>query len=249
MDGGSTANLRTTREDASGYTGPPRIATAGSSRSGRAASLRYPAAAAHKHWRGKRVLDIVGAIGLALIFSPLIVGIVAWLWLTGGPILFRHTRIGLGGKFFTCYKFCTMVPNADQVLQELFERKPELQSEWLLHHKLRDDPRITPLGVFLRRTSLDELPQLWNVLRGDMSLVGPRPIVQDEIFRYGRAIRHYLAVKPGLTGLWQISGRNDVDYGRRVAMDRAYAMKSSLLLDLLILLRTALVVVGQRGAY
>jgi undecaprenyl-phosphate galactose phosphotransferase len=142
-----------------------------------------------------------------------------------------------------------MVPNAEQVLDELFAKSPELREEWVLHHKLRDDPRITLVGYFLRKTSLDELPQLWNVLKGEMSLVGPRPIVQEEIFKYGRAFRHYMAVKPGITGLWQVSGRNDITYRRRVAMDRAYAMKSCFLLDLRILLRTAKVVVGQRGAY
>jgi lipopolysaccharide/colanic/teichoic acid biosynthesis glycosyltransferase len=142
-----------------------------------------------------------------------------------------------------------MVPDAERVLEELFEQSPDLRTEWVLHHKLKDDPRITRIGNVLRKTSMDELPQLWNVLKGEMSLVGPRPIVKDEIFRYGSAIRHYMAVRPGLTGLWQVSGRNDLDYRRRVAMDRAYAMRSCLMLDLRILARTALVVIAQRGAY
>lgn len=204
---------------------------------------------AHVPWRGKRVLDVVGVLTLGIVFFPVIVGVALWLSLTGGPVLFRHTRIGKRGNRFTCYKFRTMVRDAEHVLEELLEKRPELRQEWIQHHKLRNDPRITLIGCFLRKTSLDELPQLWNVLKGEMSLVGPRPIVQEEIFRYGRGIRHYLAVKPGITGLWQVSGRNDVGYCRRIAMDRAYAMRSCLMLDLRILLRTVAVVLGQRGAY
>jgi exopolysaccharide production protein ExoY len=203
----------------------------------------------HLQWRGKRLLDIFGAVGLGILALPVVVFVSAWLFLSGGPVLFRHMRVGRGGRQFVCYKFRTMVPNAEQVLDKLFECTPSLRAEWILHHKLRDDPRVTRIGYFLRRTSLDELPQLWNVLMGDMSLVGPRPIVHDEIFRYGRAIRHYLAVKPGLTGLWQVSGRNDIGYCRRVALDRAYAMRSSLRLDIWILLQTAKAITGQRGAY
>jgi lipopolysaccharide/colanic/teichoic acid biosynthesis glycosyltransferase len=142
-----------------------------------------------------------------------------------------------------------MVPDADRVLEDLFEATPELRVEWILEQKLREDPRITRIGKFLRKTSLDELPQLWNVLKGEMSLVGPRPIVQEEIFHYGHAFRHYLAVKPGITGLWQISGRNDTGYRRRVALDRTYAMRSSFGLDMRILLQTVIVVVKQHGAY
>jgi len=205
--------------------------------------------ATHRQWPGKRVFDIVGALALFVVFSPLILCVAVWLWVTGGPILFGHQRIGKGGRPFNCYKFRTMVPNADQVLERLFEREPDLRIEWVLNHKLKDDPRVTRLGEFLRKTSLDELPQLWNVLRGEMSLVGPRPIVKDEIFRYGHAIRHYLAVKPGITGLWQVSGRNDTTYGRRVAMDRLYAMNMCVGLDTRILFRTMVVVCKRSGAY
>jgi undecaprenyl-phosphate galactose phosphotransferase len=205
--------------------------------------------ASHTLWRGKRVLDVVGASLLAIVFSPIIALAGLWLAVTGGSVLFRQTRLGRNGNLFVCYKFRTMVPDAERVLDELFARKPDLRTEWILHHKLKDDPRITRIGSLLRRTSLDELPQLWNVLKGEMSLVGPRPIVRDELFRYGFAIRHYFAVRPGLTGLWQVSGRNDLDYRRRVAMDRAYAMRSCFTLDLRILARTVLVVVAQRGAY
>jgi len=200
-------------------------------------------------WPGKRVLDVLGALILGIVFLPVIVAVTIWLWVTGGPVLFCHSRIGQGGKRFTCYKFRTMVPNAERELEKLFERDPTLRAEWTLHHKLKDDPRITRVGRLLRRTSLDELPQLWNVLKGEMSLVGPRPIVQEEIFKYGRAIRHYLAVRPGITGLWQVAGRNDTSYRRRVALDRAYVMRSCIALDLSILLRTIKVVVAQRGAY
>jgi undecaprenyl-phosphate galactose phosphotransferase len=208
-----------------------------------------PPAATHRTWRGKRAFDILGALTIATVCSPFILAIFVGLMLTGGSAVFGHERIGKGGRRFTCYKFRTMVPDAEQALEDLIEAHPELREEWVLHHKLRDDPRVTRLGAFLRRTSLDELPQLWNVLRGDMSLVGPRPIVNDEIFRYGRAFRHYIAVKPGMTGLWQVAGRNDTGYERRVALDRMYAMRSCAGLDVRILFRTLSAVLERRGAY
>jgi exopolysaccharide production protein ExoY len=197
----------------------------------------------------KRLLDLVGIVALALVFSPLIIAIVVLMSREEGPILFRHRRIGRHGRSFECLKFRTMVPNADHALRELFERQPELKAEWISNHKLRNDPRITRIGKFLRRTSLDELPQLWNVLRGDMSLVGPRPIVREELMRYGRNSQSYLSVKPGITGLWQVTGRNDTDYRRRVAIDVYYVRKQNLLLDLYILLKTTRVVLAGDGAY
>ncbi len=142
-----------------------------------------------------------------------------------------------------------MIPNAEQALKELLQRDPAARAEWLSNHKLRDDPRVTRLGRFLRKTSLDELPQLWNVLRGEMSLVGPRPIVKDEMIRYGRYLPSYLAIKPGITGLWQVTGRNDTDYRRRVVMDTYYVRKQNLLLDLRILVKTVNVVLRGHGAY
>jgi lipopolysaccharide/colanic/teichoic acid biosynthesis glycosyltransferase len=142
-----------------------------------------------------------------------------------------------------------MVTNADEVLRNLLERDCIAREEWLRDHKLKDDPRVTPFGRFLRRTSLDELPQLWNVLRGDMSLVGPRPVVPDELRRYGRKVPIFLSARPGITGLWQISGRNDTDYRRRVALDVCYVRSRSAILDLYILLRTLRVVFATRGAY
>jgi lipopolysaccharide/colanic/teichoic acid biosynthesis glycosyltransferase len=142
-----------------------------------------------------------------------------------------------------------MVPNADQVLQDLLDSDREIKEEWIRDHKLRDDPRVTRLGRFLRRSSLDELPQLWNVLRGEMSLVGPRPVVPDELRRYGNRVHTLLSAPPGITGLWQISGRNDTDYRKRVALDVCYVHARSLILDIYILLKTMPVVVARSGAY
>lgn len=197
----------------------------------------------------KRVLDVVGAIVLAIVFSPLILAIVVLMGQEGGSIIYKHRRIGRDGQSFECLKFRTMVPNADQVLRELLEGDPAIKAEWVRDHKLRCDPRVTRLGRFLRRTSLDELPQLWNVMRGDMSLVGPRPVVREELLRYGRNVRAYLSAKPGITGLWQVKGRNDTDYRRRVVLDTYYVRNQGLLLDLYILLKTTKVVLGGSGAY
>jgi Undecaprenyl-phosphate galactose phosphotransferase WbaP len=198
----------------------------------------------------KRAFDIAGALALGLVFSPLMLAIAILMRREGdGPVIYRHRRVGRNGRIFECLKFRTMIPNADQVLWDLLERQPELKAEWLRDHKLRHDPRVTALGRFLRRTSLDELPQLWNVLRGEMSLVGPRPVVKEELMRYGRNLRVYLSAKPGITGLWQVTGRNDTDYRRRVAMDVCYVRKQNLLLDMYILLKTTGVVLGGGGAY
>ncbi|HWJ36341.1 MAG TPA: sugar transferase [Steroidobacteraceae bacterium] len=197
----------------------------------------------------KRVFDLVGASLAIVALSPLILTIVTFAYLSGGSPLFRHRRVGQQGVLFDCFKFRTMVTNADEVLQNLLERDSMIREEWLRDHKLRDDPRVTPFGRFMRRTSLDELPQLWNVLRGDMSLVGPRPVVPDELRRYGRKVAIFLSARPGITGLWQISGRNDTDYRRRVALDVCYVRSRSAILDVYILLRTLRVVFATRGAY
>jgi Undecaprenyl-phosphate galactose phosphotransferase WbaP len=199
----------------------------------------------------KRALDFLGAIVLAVVSSPLILAIVivALIRREPGSIIYKHRRIGQDGRAFECLKFRTMVPNADQVLRELLERDPAIKAEWLRDHKLRCDPRVTRLGRFLRRTSLDELPQLWNVMRGEMSLVGPRPVVREELLRYGRNARAYLSAKPGITGLWQVKGRNNTDYRRRVVLDTYYVRNQNLLLDLYILLRTTRVVLRGSGAY
>jgi Undecaprenyl-phosphate galactose phosphotransferase WbaP len=197
----------------------------------------------------KRVLDVIGVLVLALLFAPLMLLLALLLRREGGPVLYRHTRIGRGGKAFACLKFRTMLPDAERVLSGILERDPALKAEWLRDHKLKEDPRVTAVGRLLRRTSLDELPQLWNVLKGDMSLVGPRPVVREELLRYGRAVDVYLAVRPGITGLWQVMGRNDTEYRRRVALDVWYVCHQSLLLDLSILARTAIVVLQRTGAY
>lgn len=197
----------------------------------------------------KRVLDVTGALAIGTVFSPLILAIVVRLRMHGGPILFRHRRVGLGGKTFQCLKFRTMVPDAERILQDLIARDPQARIEWQRDHKLKNDPRVTRLGRFLRKTSLDELPQLWNVFRGDMSLVGPRPIVKEEMLRYGRYLPAYLETKPGITGLWQVMGRNNTNYRRRVAIDTFYVRKRSLVLDLKILLKTVTVVLCGHGAY
>ena len=187
----------------------------------------------------------------ALIFLlPLMVVVaVAVFAHDGGPIIFAHRRIGKDGKTFPCLKFRSMAVDAEQRLKELLETSAEARAEWERDHKLRDDPRVTKLGAFLRKTSLDELPQLFNVLRGEMSLVGPRPIVTGEIAKYGRRFHHYCAVKPGITGIWQISGRNDTTYRARVAMDCIYAKSRNLGLDLTILVFTVPAVLQRRGSY
>jgi undecaprenyl-phosphate galactose phosphotransferase len=197
----------------------------------------------------KRAFDVgLCSLGLVLV-APLMLGIAALLALEGGPILFAHRRIGRGGRPFYCYKFRTMVPNAQEVLEDLLARDPQARAEWERDRKLRADPRVTRLGHWLRRLSFDELPQLFNILRGDMSLVGPRPVVEEELERYGPARIYYEMVRPGLTGLWQISGRNDLDYERRVALDTWYVRNWTLWYDILILFRTLVVVPARAGAY
>ena len=165
-----------------------------------------------------------------------------------GPILFSHERIGRNGKRFQCLKFRSMVVNSQEALRQHLELRPQARAEWEATQKLRDDPRITRLGRFLRVTSLDELPQLINVIRGEMSLVGPRPIVQDEVARYADQIEHYAAVRPGITGLWQVSGRSDVGYDQRVELDTLYVREQSFVGDLVILVKTVKVVVMRTGS-
>ena len=212
-------------------------------------AFEQPALPASPYAGAKRVLDVLGAIVLAVVFSPLMLAIAVLMRREGASIIYKHWRIGRNGQAFECLKFRTMVPNADQVLHQLLESNPVIKAEWVRDHKLRCDPRVTRLGRFLRRTSLDELPQLWNVMRGEMSLVGPRPVVREELLRYGRNVRSYLSAKPGITGLWQVKGRNDTDYRRRVVLDTYYVRNQNLLLDLYILLKTTRVVLGGSGAY
>ncbi|MDE0878199.1 MAG: sugar transferase [Sphingomonas bacterium] len=197
-----------------------------------------------------RALDVVIA-GLALVFLlPLMAIIAALVWMTDrGPIVFAHHRIGRGGRVFPCLKFRSMVTDSSARLQELLERDPVARAEWARDHKLKNDPRITKIGNFLRKSSFDELPQLINVLRGEMSLVGPRPIVDAEIPRYGRYFAHYCAVRPGITGLWQVSGRNDVNYRRRVAFDVIYGRNRSVRTNMRIIAATVPAVAMSRGSY
>lgn len=197
----------------------------------------------------KRVFDLMGSMILLTLLSPAILLIVLAIKLEDvGPVLYRHQRIGRDGKF-DCYKFRTMFVNAPALLSDFLMRNPDARAEWETNFKLRNDPRITRIGRFLRRMSLDELPQLFNVIKGEMSLVGPRPIVTDEISRYGDQFFFYKRAKPGITGLWQISGRNDVSYRRRIALDVWYIRNWSLWYDIVILLQTLVVVFRGRGAY
>jgi exopolysaccharide production protein ExoY len=186
---------------------------------------------------------------LILAFSPLMIVVTYLIWRKdGAPIFFGHYRVGMDGHMFKCWKFRTMVRNSAEVLEELLKNDPQARAEWDRDQKLTNDPRITPVGHFLRKTSLDELPQLFNVLCGEMSLVGPRPITLNELERYGESRWHYLNVQPGMTGLWQVSGRNNTTYDERVELDRSYAEERGLLGDLSILLRTVKVVVARDGA-
>lgn len=187
----------------------------------------------------KRAFDLIAASALLLIFSPLLLLICVGIkLLSGGEILFRHKRVGAFDKEFNCLKFRSMAPNADQLLAALLARDPEAAAEWARDRKLRDDPRVTWLGRILRKTSLDELPQLWNVIVGEMSLVGPRPVMRDELERYGARRASYLAARPGITGLWQTSGRNSTTYQRRTELDEQYVLNWSFLGDINLLLKT-----------
>lgn len=197
----------------------------------------------------KRCFDLVVSAMVLTVASPVFLYIAFKVSQSGRPIFFGHTRVGQHNKPFKCYKFRTMAPNADQLLTELLARDPEARAEWERDFKLKNDPRITPIGHFLRKTSLDEIPQLWNVLKGDMSLVGPRPVVTAELERYGNQVDYYLEAKPGISGLWQISGRNDVSYDTRVYLDSWYVKNWSLFNDIVILLRTVKVIFRKDGAY
>jgi exopolysaccharide production protein ExoY len=195
-----------------------------------------------------RPLARASALVVLLLTAPLLLVIALLIWLEDrGPVVFAHYRIGRYGRPFRCYKFRTMVPNAHEVLNELLADDELLRAEWERDQKLRNDPRITRIGRFLRGTSLDELPQLYNIWRGEMAFVGPRPIVPQELNRYGVWKRHYLSVPPGLTGLWQVSGRNDVSYDERVALDRDYVEQRTWLLDTLIVARTFRVIMRRHG--
>ena len=197
----------------------------------------------------KRGFDIVFGTLLIVSLLPVFALLAVLVMSDGGPATFGHVRVGRNGKSFRCLKFRSMVLNADQVLKALIESDPQVRAEWERDFKLKNDVRITRIGRFLRRTSLDELPQLWNVVRGDMSLVGPRPVIDQELERYGANVRYYLMAKPGMTGLWQVSGRSTTDYATRVSLDVAYVKNWSLLRDVSILFKTFKVVFKGSGAY
>ncbi|ETS92139.1 undecaprenyl-phosphate galactose phosphotransferase WbaP [Veillonella sp. AS16] len=198
----------------------------------------------------KRIFDIMATVCGGILILPIIAVVAVLIYLDSpGPIVFGHKRVGQGGKEFFCYKFRSMVPNAQEALAIYLKEHPEAREEWERDFKLKDDPRVTKIGKFLRKTSLDELPQLWNVLMGDMSLVGPRPIVRDEIVKYGDYINDFYLVPPGITGVWQVSGRSDTTYEERVLMDSWYVHNWSVWIDVVYLIKTVLAVVKGKGAY
>jgi exopolysaccharide production protein ExoY len=213
--------------------------------------LAYHAGASQEQLHDMLVqrLNQLAALLLLILLSPLMAVVSFLIWQRdGAPVLFAHYRVGYDGKLFRCLKFRTMLRDSERLLSDLLQNDAVARAEWARDQKLSDDPRITAVGRFLRRTSLDELPQLLNVLRGDMSLVGPRPITVAELTRYGKVRWHYLSVRPGITGLWQVSGRNNTSYDERVALDRRYVEQRSFRLDLGILLKTVRVVVARDGA-
>ena len=198
----------------------------------------------------KSVFDKTIALIVIVFFSPLFILISILIKiLSPGPIIFKHKRIGMGGEKFFCYKFRTMVIGSEDILEEYLKNDTDLKKEWEENFKLKNDPRLTRLGVFLRTSSLDELPQLFNVIKGDMSLVGPRPIVQKEIEKYGNEILDYYSVLPGITGVWQVNGRSDTSYRERVIMDSWYVKNRSLILDIKLLIKTVKKVLIKEGAY
>jgi Undecaprenyl-phosphate galactose phosphotransferase WbaP len=208
-----------------------------------------PSALQIAQYRGgaKRVVDLI----LSVLMLPILLPVIGILYIVvrvdGGPGFFGHRRVGRNGKTFRCWKVRTMVTDAQERLEELLKNDPEARAEWERDRKLRNDPRVTRLGNFLRKTSLDELPQIWNVLKGEMSLIGPRPVTEPELDMYGGKKWAYLAVRPGITGLWQVSGRNDVSYDERVQLDVDYYNGLSFPSDMRILVLTVGAVLGKTG--
>jgi len=198
----------------------------------------------------KRAFDVIAASAGLILLSPVVAMVVAYLSVCErGPIVFAHERIGRGGRRFRCLKFRTMCVEADRILQTHLARNPDAAREWAATQKLKSDPRVFPFGRVLRKTSLDELPQLINILKGDMSVVGPRPVTEPELERYGAGRNGYLSVRPGLTGLWQVSGRSDVSFENRVALDLKYVRTRNMMLDIWIVILTFRVVFFQKGSY
>lgn len=198
--------------------------------------------------RAIRVLDVMGALAGLVLAAPVLAVLALLIARDGGPVLFGQIRVGRNGQGFRCLKLRSMAADAEARLASVLDSDPAAAAEWAASRKLKNDPRITRLGHFIRKTSLDELPQLWNVLKGDMSLVGPRPVVPDEIGMYGAAAADYMAVRPGLTGLWQVSGRSDCDYDTRIALDTEWTRSRSITRYLSIVLRTVPAVLTRQGA-
>lgn len=198
----------------------------------------------------KRSFDVTAAALALIAFSPIFLMIMALVKFSdGGNVFYGHRRIGHNGRYFHCLKFRTMVVNGDEVLRRYLNANPQAAEEWRMTRKLKTDPRVTAVGAVLRKLSLDELPQLLNILRGEMSVVGPRPVVDEELGLYDASAVFYLRTRPGLTGLWQISGRNDVSYERRIAFDRHYVENWSFLSDVWIIVKTVPAVCFSRGSY
>jgi exopolysaccharide production protein ExoY len=198
----------------------------------------------------KRLVDVFLAASAIVVLAPvLIICFLATVIASPGPVFFRHRRVGFNGKPFQCLKFRTMATDAPERLRKLLESEPEAAAEWATSRKLRNDPRVTAIGAILRKSSLDELPQLFNVLKGEMSIVGPRPVTDEELERYGGSIGSYLACRPGITGLWQVSGRSSTTYEKRVACDTFYAQNWSLALDAKIVIVTLPSLLASDTAY
>jgi len=196
---------------------------------------------------GKRLLDLILALLILPVVAPMIAALALLVMRDGGKPFFGHVRIGQDGKPFKCYKIRSMVPNAEAQLAAYLDANPEEKKIWMSEFKLKNDPRVTAIGDFIRKASLDELPQIWNVLCGQMSFVGPRPVPRVELEQYGQYVVFYQAVRPGITGLWQVSGRNDVSYDERIDMDREYVFSLSLWSDIKILCRTVPAIMNKTG--
>jgi len=201
------------------------------------------------HMMMKRTFDVVASALAMILITPLMLVLCYLITRDSGPFLYKQKRVGKGGHLFDCWKIRSMVTDSSEHLERFLEENPQARDEWETTFKLKNDPRVTRLGKFIRKCSIDELPQLWNVLIGDMSLVGPRPIVVEEKSYYGVSYNYYEDSKPGITGLWQISGRNDVAYSERVDLDVTYSRNWSLWLDIVIILKTIPTILGRGGAY
>ncbi len=236
---GSATRIYSDSKSARSIAKTPRTMN-GNSNAGRAPFAFYA------RW-GKRMVDLIGVVLILPFALPLIAVLLVLATFDGGKPFFSHRRVGKDGRIFNCYKVRTMVPDAELRLKQILSEDPAAAAEWAADFKLRDDPRITAIGRFLRKTSLDELPQLWNVIRGDMSLVGPRPVTEAEIPLYGHDADVYYSVRPGVTGIWQVSGRNSLSFAERVELDRTYATHLSLLEDMRILFMTVPAVLHVTG--